>query len=181
MSARIDLGRAPVLPPWLRRLARRAVLLVWWAITLQLRQRFVLWRRAKQIRRLAPITPALQPILIHHADPRQIRVPHSADPAVSIIVPCYGKVEYTLSCLASIAAHPPEAAIEVQLHCAGAGLRLRRRRRRKQNAKGRGDRRSEFDCFIQVQHSRPPVMKLTSQIAQPAPLNRFAPDATAAP
>jgi O-antigen biosynthesis protein len=113
MSARIDLGRAPAFPPWLRRLARRAVLLVWWTITLQLPQRFVLWRRARHIRRRSPITPALQPILIHQVDPQQIRVPCSADPTVSIIIPCYGKVEYTLSCLASIAAHPPAAAIEV--------------------------------------------------------------------
>ena len=55
----------------------------------------------------------LQPILIHEADPRRIRVPRSADPTVSVIIPSYGKVEYTLRCLASIAAHPPTAAIEV--------------------------------------------------------------------
>ena len=40
-------------------------------------------------------------------------MPRSADPTVSIIIPSYGKVEYTLRCLASIAAHPPAAAIEV--------------------------------------------------------------------
>jgi glycosyltransferase involved in cell wall biosynthesis len=32
---------------------------------------------------------------------------------VSVIIPTYGKVEYTLCCLASIAAYPPEASIEV--------------------------------------------------------------------
>jgi O-antigen biosynthesis protein len=113
MSTHIDLGYAPAVPPWLARQARRAVLLVWWTITLQLPKHYVLWRRARRIRRLAPITPALQPILVHEVDPRRIRVPRSLDPVVSVIVPSYGKVEYTLRCLASIAAHPPTAAIEV--------------------------------------------------------------------
>ena len=113
MSTHIGSGYAPAFPPWLERQARRAVLLVWWTVTLQLPQRYALWRRARRMRRLAPITPALQPILVHEVDPRGIRVPRSADPTVSIIIPSYGKVEYTLRCLASIAAHPPAAAIEV--------------------------------------------------------------------
>jgi GT2 family glycosyltransferase len=113
MSTHIDLGYAPAVPPWLARQARRARLLVWWTITLQLPKQFVLWRRAQRIRRLAPITQALQPILVHEADPRRIRVPRSLKPVVSVIVPSYGKPEYTLRCLASIAAHPPAAAIEV--------------------------------------------------------------------
>src|SRR5271166_1542948 len=113
MSTHIDLGYAPAFPPWLTRQARRAVLLVWWTITLQLPKRYVLWRRARRIRDCAPITPNLLPIPIAKVDPRRIRVPRSADPTVSIIIPSYGKVEYTLRCLASIAAHPPAAAIEV--------------------------------------------------------------------
>jgi glycosyltransferase involved in cell wall biosynthesis len=32
---------------------------------------------------------------------------------VSVVIPCYGKLEYTLRCLASIAANPPTASIEV--------------------------------------------------------------------
>jgi O-antigen biosynthesis protein len=113
MNTPIVLGSAPAFPPWLRRQARRAVLLVWWTISLQLPSRFAMWRRARRIRLLAPITPALQPALIHAADPRSIRVPRSTDPTVSVIISSYGKAEYTLGCLASIAAHPPEAAIEV--------------------------------------------------------------------
>ncbi len=58
-------------------------------------------------------------MLIHEVDPRRIRVPRSADPTVSIIIPSYGKVEYTLSCLASIAAQS-----------ARGGHRGNRRRRR---------------------------------------------------
>ena len=110
MSTHIDLGYAPAFPPWLTRQARRAVLLVWWTVTLQLPKRYVLWRRARRIRHCAP---DLQPILIGGVDPRRIRVPRSAAPTVSIIIPSYGKIEYTLRCLASIAAHPPAAAIEV--------------------------------------------------------------------
>ena len=113
MSSHVGMGSAPLFSPWLVRQARRAVLLVWWTVTLQLPQRYVLWRRARRIRRLAPITPALQPALIHGAEPRRIRVPRSADPTVSVVIPSYGKVEYTLGCLASIAAHPPKAAMEV--------------------------------------------------------------------
>ena len=56
----------------------------------------------------------MQPLLIRESDPwRQIRVPRSATPTVSVIIPTYGKVKYTLCCLASIAAYPPEASIEV--------------------------------------------------------------------
>jgi GT2 family glycosyltransferase len=52
-------------------------------------------------------------MLIRGRDPKLIRIPQSADPTVSVIITSYGKVEYTLCCLASIAAHPPKAAIEV--------------------------------------------------------------------
>jgi GT2 family glycosyltransferase len=101
------------IPPWLARQARRSVLLVWWTLTLQLPKRFTLWRHARQLRRLPPITLDLQPVLIRARDPKLIRIPQSADPTVSVIITSYGKVEYTLCCLASIAAHPPKAAIEV--------------------------------------------------------------------
>ena len=100
-------------PPWLARQARRSVLLVWWTLTLQLPKRYTLWRRARQLRRLPPITLDLQPVLIRGRDPKRIRIPQSADPTVSVIITSYGKVEYTLCCLASIAAHPPKAPIEV--------------------------------------------------------------------
>jgi len=98
---------------WLPLLRRRAFLLFWWTITLQLPYQFVLWRRARRIRRSAPIPAELSPTLIHDPDPRCITLPRSANPTVSVIIPCYGKVEYTLRCLAAIAANPPKAAIEV--------------------------------------------------------------------
>ncbi len=102
-----------VVQQWLPLLRRRAFLLFWWTITLQLPHQYVLWRRARRIRRSAPISAELSPTLIHDTDPRCITLPSSANPTVSVIIPCYGKVEYTLRCLAAIAANPPKAAIEV--------------------------------------------------------------------
>ncbi|MDQ0512554.1 glycosyltransferase [Ancylobacter amanitiformis] len=43
----------------------------------------------------------------------QVRVPTSEQPVVSIIVPTYGQVDYTMRCLASLAANPPRLAFEV--------------------------------------------------------------------
>lgn len=40
-------------------------------------------------------------------------VPNSAVPVVSVIIPSYGNLPVTLTCLASIARHPPKVAIEV--------------------------------------------------------------------
>ncbi|MDO8344630.1 MAG: glycosyltransferase [Cellvibrio sp.] len=40
-------------------------------------------------------------------------VPSSASPVVSVIIPSYGNLPVTLTCLASIARHPPKVAIEV--------------------------------------------------------------------
>src|SRR5689334_16143470 len=99
--------------PWIRRQARRAIRLVWWTLTLQLPTQFGFWLRARRTRRLAPIAPDLQPILLHSVVPGALRIPRAFLPTVSVIIPTYGKVEYTFDCLASIAANPPEAGIEV--------------------------------------------------------------------
>ena len=40
-------------------------------------------------------------------------IPASDHPEVSVIIPVYGKVDYTLRCLASIASNPPRAEFEV--------------------------------------------------------------------
>jgi len=42
-----------------------------------------------------------------------LSLPSSAQPVLSILIPTYGQVDYTLRCLASIAAHPPCTAFEV--------------------------------------------------------------------
>ena len=105
--------RGSAIAPWLWRQARRAVLLVWWTLTLQLAKQFRFWLRARRLRRLAPASTNPLPLLIASADARTICVPRQARPTVSVIIPTYGQLDYTLRCLASIAAHPPEATIEV--------------------------------------------------------------------
>ncbi|WP_213351562.1 glycosyltransferase [Ancylobacter oerskovii] len=42
-----------------------------------------------------------------------VHVPGSADPIVSIIIPTYGQVDYTINCVAALAACPPTGAFEV--------------------------------------------------------------------
>jgi len=113
MNAYLQRPFRRVVQQWLPLLRRRAFLLFWWTITLQLPHQYLLWRRARRIRRSAPIAAELSPTLIHDTDPRCIALLCSANPKVSVIIPCYGKVEYTLRCLAAIAANPPKAAIEV--------------------------------------------------------------------
>ncbi|MFG1403694.1 glycosyltransferase [Xanthobacter sediminis] len=42
-----------------------------------------------------------------------LRLQSAAEPVVSIIIPTYGQVDYTIGCVASLAAHPPAAPFEV--------------------------------------------------------------------
>ena len=44
---------------------------------------------------------------------KSLDIPTSQSPAVSVIVPVYGKIEYTLHCLISISENLPEAAFEI--------------------------------------------------------------------
>jgi len=52
---------------------------------------------------------------IRSGAPHRLSLPISAKPAVSVIIPLYGKLDYTLRCLASIAANLPSAPFEVIL------------------------------------------------------------------
>lgn len=45
--------------------------------------------------------------------PERVALPDPSAPVVSVVIPSFGKVDYTLRCLASIAASPPKVAIEV--------------------------------------------------------------------
>jgi GT2 family glycosyltransferase len=45
--------------------------------------------------------------------PDEIELPHHPNPKVSVLIPVYEKVEYTLACLKSIADHLPKASFEV--------------------------------------------------------------------
>lgn len=44
---------------------------------------------------------------------KEIQIPESRNPEVTIIIPVYGEINYTLHCLKSIAEHPPKVKIEV--------------------------------------------------------------------
>lgn len=55
----------------------------------------------------------LPPPIDRVPEPSQVRLPSAATrPLVSLIIPTFGKVDYTLRCLASIAAAPPQVSIE---------------------------------------------------------------------
>lgn len=45
--------------------------------------------------------------------PRDINLPFHEHPKVTVLIPVYGKVEYTLACLKSISENPPKASFEV--------------------------------------------------------------------
>jgi GT2 family glycosyltransferase/glycosyltransferase involved in cell wall biosynthesis len=97
--------------PWVAKQLRRCVLLLWWTATFQLHTHARYWLRARLHRRVARVgapLPALETI-----DPRSLDVPFSVEPIVSVIVPTYGQLPFTLRCLASIAAHAPSLPIEV--------------------------------------------------------------------
>jgi len=91
-------------------LLRRGVLLIWWSCTLQLHRQLPLWLRARRMRRAAP--PADAAPLIDAVWPDAIVIPGAAVPVISIIIPSYGCTGFTLRCLASIAANPPNTPFE---------------------------------------------------------------------
>ncbi len=99
------------LSPWLGRQLRRCVLLVWWTLTFQLHTHAGYWLRLRRLRRLAPT--ALEEPLIETVDPAALELPLAEDPVVSVIVPTYGQLDFTLRCLASIMRAVPDAPIEV--------------------------------------------------------------------
>ncbi|MGH7212132.1 MAG: glycosyltransferase family 2 protein, partial [Acetobacteraceae bacterium] len=92
-------GLASRLGPMLR----RVWLVLGWAVTLRLPGELGYWLRARRLR-----TP-----LLRGFTRRRFVLPRAETPQVSVIVPSYGQVAMTRRCLASIAASPPAAAIEV--------------------------------------------------------------------
>ena len=97
--------------PWAGVLLRRLVLLGWWTLTLQLGIHLGYWLRARRLRRAE--LPSVPPALIAEVDPATLTVPYADRPLVSVVIPTYGKVDFTLRCLASIAAHAPEVPTEI--------------------------------------------------------------------
>jgi len=67
----------------------------------------------KKKRRFTP-PPSIPPKKLRQIVPENIRLVAAPGPArVSVILPCYGQVDHTLNCLASIADHPPRCPIEI--------------------------------------------------------------------
>ena len=67
---------------------------------------------------LSPTFPVLVlPVMKQIDNPldfaKTIEIPASQNPLVSVIIPVYGQIDYTLRCLASIAENSPQAAFEV--------------------------------------------------------------------
>jgi GT2 family glycosyltransferase len=105
--ARSFQGRSPLTA----KLLRWIVLLVWWTATFQIHIQARYWLRARRLRRVAPVAaavPALQSI-----DPRTLDVPYSDNPTVSVIIPTYGQLAFTLRCLAAIVEQASTIPIEV--------------------------------------------------------------------
>ena len=69
-------------------------------------------RVLKQFQRV----PASQRLALYMPEPASfsaLTVPSSDAPTASIVIPVYNQFEHTLTCLRAIAAHPPQAAIEI--------------------------------------------------------------------
>ena len=98
--------------PFLGRQLRRVVLVVWWTLTFQLHVHARYWLRS----RAAAAAGARGTRRIRcwrRSIPQRLIVPLAETPLVSVIIPTYGQVDYTLRCLASIVHALPEAPIEV--------------------------------------------------------------------
>lgn len=100
----------PAAPPFFAELRRRIRLILWWAVTLQLPTQFGYWVRARRLRARMP--PLAVPTLIGTVRAEEIQIPGSGTPIVSVIIPTHGHTDYTLRCLASIAARAPEVSFE---------------------------------------------------------------------
>jgi GT2 family glycosyltransferase/glycosyltransferase involved in cell wall biosynthesis len=89
---------------------RRVVLFLWWRIAMRLgtglRNRL---RGEPAARRSPPSADRVRPEIV----PEDIALTLSETPLVSVIVPTYGQVGFTLRCLASIEANLPAVPIEI--------------------------------------------------------------------
>ncbi|QCP51832.1 glycosyltransferase [Trinickia violacea] len=74
---------------------------------------YEIWKRHREGVKLIP--RGLGPVAPHEVDGvlSALRFESVAEPVVSVVIPTYGNIGHTLSCLRSIAAHLPSAPIEV--------------------------------------------------------------------
>jgi GT2 family glycosyltransferase len=101
--------------PQLAHVCRRGVRAVSWLLTGQLperlRQRRAYFKRMAMSQLEAPFSLPFG--LDTPCNPSQVLLPPADGAVISIIIPSYGQVDYTLRCLASISAALPRQAIEV--------------------------------------------------------------------
>lgn len=71
------------------------------------------WARIRQEFQAHPESDDELALLPLDATPAAFRLPTSATPLVSIVIPAYGKLPYTLACLRSVAQHGAQAPFEV--------------------------------------------------------------------
>ncbi len=89
---------------------RRLILFLWSSVTSRLGSEL-----RGRLRGDAPSGPVAQPAPDRRADiaPETIGLPYCDCPVVSVVIPTYGQLGFTLRCLASIQAHFPATPIEV--------------------------------------------------------------------
>jgi GT2 family glycosyltransferase/SAM-dependent methyltransferase len=103
--------------PRAARLTQRLVRAVYWTLTGQIFAKFRLRREHRQRIAAAAAGVRRMPGFPDPSDripsAEQIRLPPPDSPVVSIIIPTYGQVDYTLKCLGSISQSPPRLPIEI--------------------------------------------------------------------
>jgi O-antigen biosynthesis protein len=97
--------------PFVAKQLRHGVLLLWWTATFQLHVHARYWLRARRLRRMMPELKPAEAIV--EVDPETLVLKLADDPVVSILIPSYGQVPFTLRCLASIAEHPSAVPMEI--------------------------------------------------------------------
>jgi O-antigen biosynthesis protein len=89
---------------------RRMVLMFWWNVAMRLGDRLRDRLRGEfRPRRTDPPMTAREPAIA----PEILCLPGSESPVVSVIIPTYGQLAFTLRCLESIQANPPDTPIEI--------------------------------------------------------------------
>jgi GT2 family glycosyltransferase/ubiquinone/menaquinone biosynthesis C-methylase UbiE len=103
--------------PRAARLMRRSVRAVYWTLTGQIFAKLRLLREHRK--RIAAVAAEVR-AMPGFPDPSaaipsaaEIRLPSPDYPVVSVIIPSFGQVDYTLRCLASIGRSPPRLPIEI--------------------------------------------------------------------
>jgi GT2 family glycosyltransferase/SAM-dependent methyltransferase len=97
--------------PWFAHKVRLALLLAMWTRRGELRARLAMWWavRARSLPRMprAPVAPDVMMV------PRELRMPTSSRPDISVIIPSFGSAAVTLRCLMALSAAGTRCALEV--------------------------------------------------------------------